>query len=145
MTKKITEKEIENYLVRKVRSYGGRTYKFISPTAAGVPARIVLLAGRVFFVEVKRPDGELSLRQVLRLMELKGSLNCKCVYVPRCAVLSTKEEVNAWVLYVCGTVLPEIHALLGEHRYAQCLCNKHIAKQIDTLLNLNEGDTYESL
>lgn len=145
MNKKITEKEIENYLVCKVRNFAGRSYKFTSPTAAGVPDRIVLLNNCVFFVEVKCPGGKLTHRQAERLMELKGMLSCNCAYVPRCAVLSTKEEVNAWVLYACGTVLPEFHALLGEHKYAGCLCSERIARQIDSLLNLNKGDTYERL
>lgn len=145
MNKKISEKEIESYLVRKVRNFAGRSYKFTSPTAAGVPDRIVLLNNCVFFVEVKCPGGKLTHRQVERLMELKGTLNCNCAYVPRCAVLSSKEEVDVWVLYVHGTVLPETHALLGEHTYAQCLCGERIAEQIDALLNLNKGDTYERL
>lgn len=145
MNKKITEKEIENYLVRKIRNFAGRSYKFISPTAAGVPDRIVLLKNCVFFVEVKCPDGKLTYRQVEQLMKLKGSLNCDGVYAPRCAVLSSKEEVDVWVLYIHGTELPETHALLGEHKYAGCLCNERIAKQIDSLLNLDRGETYEHL
>ena len=143
MNKKITEKEIENYLVRKIRNFAGRSYKLTSPTAAGVPDRIVLLNNCVFFVEVKRPDGKLTPRQVERLMELKGMLNCGCVYVPRCAVLSSLEEVEAWVLYVCDTVFPETYILLDVHKRVECLCDAHIARQIDTLLNLDEGDTYE--
>lgn len=145
MNNTATEKEIENYLVRKVKNFGGRSYKFTSPTAAGVPDRIVLLNNCVFFVEVKRPDGKLTPRQVERLMELKGMLNCGCVYVPRCAVLSSKEEVDVWVLYVCGTELPETRTLLGEHKCVGCLCDAHIARQIDSLLNLSGGDTYEPL
>ena len=145
MNKKITEKEIESYLVRKVRNFAGRSYKFISPTAAGVPDRIVLLKNCVFFVEVKCLDGKLTHRQVERLIDFKGMLNCNGVYVPRCAVLSAKEEVDAWILYIHGTELPETHALLGEHKYASCLCGERIANQIDSLLGLSEGDTYEPL
>ena len=145
MNNTATEKEIENYLVRKIRNFAGRTYKFISPTAAGVPDRIVLLNDCVFFVEVKRPDGELSLRQVKRLVELKGVVHhpTQSKLIPRCAVLSSLEEVEAWVLYVCDTVLPETYTLLGVHKRVGCLCDAHIARQIDTLLNLDEGDTYE--
>ena len=145
MNKKITEREIENYLVRKVRNFAGRSYKFTSPTAAGVPDRIVLLKNCVFFVEVKCPDGKLTYRQVEQLMELKGSLNCDGVYAPRCAVLSSKKEVDAWVLYMHGTELLETHTLLGKHKYARCLCNERIARQIDSLLNLNEDGTYERI
>lgn len=147
MNKKITEKEIENYLVRKIRNFAGRSYKFTSPTAAGVPDRIVLLNDCVFFVEVKRPDGELTHRQVERLIELKGMVHHRyhTHIIPRCAVLSTEEEVDAWVLYVCDTVLLETYTLLGVHKYARCICGARIAKQIDSLLNLSGGDTYEPL
>ena len=145
MNNTATEKEIENYLVRKVKNFGGRSYKFTSPTAAGVPDRIVLLKNTVFFVEVKCPDGKLTHRQVERLIELKGMLGCDGVYTPRCAVLSSKEEVDVWVLYIHGTVLPETCVLLGKHKYAGCLCGERFAEQIDTLLNLNKGDTYEPL
>lgn len=142
-----TEKEIENYLVRKIRNFAGRSYKFISPTAAGVPDRIVLLNDCVFFVEVKRPDGKLSLRQAKRLVELEGVVHhpTQSKLIPRCAVLSSLEEVEAWVLYVCDTVLPETYTLLGVHKYARCMCGARIAKQIDTLLGIGEGDTYEPL
>ena len=145
MNKKITEKEIENYLVRKVRNFAGRSYKFTSPTAAGVPDRIVLLKNTVFFVEVKCPDGRLTHRQVERLIELKGIVHHRYRHIPRCAVLSTEEEVDAWVMYLCGAVLPEAPTLLGVHKYARCICGARIAKQIDSLLNLSGGDTYEPL
>ena len=145
MNKKITEKDVERYLIDRVKELNGKTYKFTSPTAAGVPDRIVLLAGHVFFVEVKRPDGKLTPRQVERLIELKSSLWCGCVLVPRCAVLSTAEEVDAWVSYVSGVEFPRSRILPGEFTHVGCLCGERIAKQIDTLLNLDEGDTYEPL
>lgn len=145
MNKKITEKDVEKRLIRKVKRWGGRTYKFTSPTAAGVPDRMVLLNNCVFFVEVKRSDGDLTQRQVERIIELKGLLNCKGLCIPRCAVLSTEGEVNAWVSYVCGIDYPGVRALLGRHRHAGCLCGLRIAKQIDSLLNLSGGDTYEPL
>ncbi|KRN88693.1 VRR-NUC domain-containing protein [Ligilactobacillus ceti] len=48
------EKQIENYLVKKVRNAGGVAFKFVSPGNAGVPDRLVLLPkGIVAFVEVK--------------------------------------------------------------------------------------------
>ena len=145
MNKEITEKDIERRLIRKVKSYGGRTYKFISPTSAGVPDRIVLLNNRVFFVEVKRPGGKLTHRQVERLIELKGLLSCEVVLVPRCAVLSTTEEVDAWVSYVSGVEFPRSHILPGEFTHVGCLCGARIAKQIDSLFTFSEGETYERL
>ena len=50
------EKKIENYLVKQVKKQCGLCLKFVSPSMAGVPDRIVLLPkGRVFFVETKAP------------------------------------------------------------------------------------------
>jgi len=143
LNKKITEKDIERRLIRKVKSYGGRTYKFISPTAAGVPDRIVLLAGQVFFVEVKRPCGKLTLRQVQRLMELKGIVHRKSKFIPRCAVLSTADEVDVWIRYIRDTALPKNISLLVQHGIVGCLCGARIAKQIDALLDIVEDDFYE--
>ena len=49
------ESEIEAYLVKRVREAGGVTYKFSSPSHAGVPDRVVILHGRVGFLELKAP------------------------------------------------------------------------------------------
>lgn len=50
------EKDIESYLVKRVRANGGEAYKFSSPARRGVPDRIVILpTGRVVFVELKAP------------------------------------------------------------------------------------------
>ena len=52
----MTEKNIEQYLVRKVRETGGKAYKFVSPGNAGVPDRLVIFpSGKVIFVELKAP------------------------------------------------------------------------------------------
>lgn len=53
------ERDIENRLCRGVKKKGGLCLKFTS-SEAGVPDRIVVCHGRVAFVEVKRPGGEVS-------------------------------------------------------------------------------------
>jgi hypothetical protein len=63
------EKQVEKYLVKKVKEAGGLTYKWIS-TVSGVPDRIVLLNNQVNFVELKAPTGVLSPRQVLVFDEI---------------------------------------------------------------------------
>ena len=46
----MTEKSIEQYLVRKVRETGGKAYKFVSPGNAGVPDRLLIFpSGKVIF------------------------------------------------------------------------------------------------
>lgn len=52
----MTEKYIENSLVKRVEAAGGLCFKFVSPGMAGVPDRIALLPdGKITFVEVKAP------------------------------------------------------------------------------------------
>nr|WP_028988044.1 VRR-NUC domain-containing protein [Thermicanus aegyptius] len=68
------ERDIEAYLRDRVKTLGGRAYKFVSPGNAGVPDRLVLLpGGRVVFVELKAPGRKptpLQLAQHQRLRAL---------------------------------------------------------------------------
>ena len=53
------EKDIEKYLVRQVKQMGGLALKFVSPSMAGVPDRIVMIPkGTIYFAELKRPNGK---------------------------------------------------------------------------------------
>ena len=63
------EKQIEKYLVRRVKENQGLTYKWIS-TVSGVPDRIVFLNNQVYLVELKTATGTLSGRQILVFDEL---------------------------------------------------------------------------
>ena len=50
------EKEIEHHLVMETEKAGGKALKFVSPSFAGMPDRLILLAdGKMGFVEVKAP------------------------------------------------------------------------------------------
>lgn len=50
------ETVIENYLTSRVKAYGGKCWKWVSPGRRGVPDRIVLMPnGLVAFVETKSP------------------------------------------------------------------------------------------
>jgi len=52
----VREREIEKYLVKRVKELGGKAFKFVSPGNDGVPDRLVCLpGGRVLFVELKSP------------------------------------------------------------------------------------------
>lgn len=54
------EGAVENYLYRKAKARGWIAYKFTSPGHAGVPDRIVVGNGKVYFVELKAANGRLS-------------------------------------------------------------------------------------
>lgn len=52
----MTEKQLEQRLVKAARTTGGLALKFTSPGFDGMPDRILLMpGGRVCFVEVKAP------------------------------------------------------------------------------------------
>lgn len=70
--KKISEKQVEDYLRLRAKQLGGKAYKFVSPGNAGVPDRIVVLPGRVpVFVELKAADGKLTKLQERKIEELR--------------------------------------------------------------------------
>jgi hypothetical protein len=65
------EKQIEQYLVKRVKDIGGRAYKFVSPGNAGVPDRLVCLpGGHTTFVEMKGPSGKLTALQEVQIRKL---------------------------------------------------------------------------
>ena len=50
---KSSEKYIERKFCEEVALYGGKAYKFVSPNNAGVPDRLVVMHGEMYFVEFK--------------------------------------------------------------------------------------------
>ncbi|WP_455045666.1 VRR-NUC domain-containing protein [Leptotrichia trevisanii] len=84
----MSEKEIENYLVRKIKSKNGIAYKFTSPGNSGVPDRLCLLPNRkIFFVELKSPGKKprvLQVNQITKITKLGQ----------RVYVLDSKEKVD---------------------------------------------------
>ena len=71
------EKEIENYLIKRVKENGGLCLKWIS-TVTGVPDRIVFLNQKIRFVELKTENGQVSERQkvVFKQIEDQGHEVC---------------------------------------------------------------------
>lgn len=66
------EKRIEQRLIDGVKALGGMTFKFISPGAAGVPDRVVILpGGTVHFVELKAEGGIASKLQQRMIHKLR--------------------------------------------------------------------------
>jgi len=68
----MTEKQIETILRNKVKSVGGKAYKWVSPGNDGVPDRIVILPNRTpIFVELKTDSGRLSPLQKIQIKRLQ--------------------------------------------------------------------------
>jgi hypothetical protein len=84
------EKDIENALVRRVKTLGGTCEKFTSPGRKYVPDRIVTLpGGRVVFVELKAPGKkptELQGRDHAR----RRALGCDV------RIIDSKDDANAF-------------------------------------------------
>lgn len=85
------ERDIEAYLVKRVKAFGGHAYKFVSPSNRGVADRLVVLPeGVVWFVEVKTEGGRLSPLQALFIEQMKR-LGQNVI------VLWSKEDVDAFI------------------------------------------------
>ena len=87
----VLEKQIEAYLVKRVKDVGGRAYKFTSPAHRGVADRIVCLPnGQTWFVEVKTEGGRLSELQKVFMSDM-ALLRQKYV------CLWNKEQIDGWL------------------------------------------------
>ena len=85
----MSEKDIETYLVRRVKSIGGEAYKFTSPARRGVPDRVVVLpSGAVIWVELKAPGKLLTILQAKEHARLR-------TLGQRVVVVDSKEGVDA--------------------------------------------------
>ena len=67
------ERTVEQALTQTVRAAGGLCWKFTSPGLAGVPDRIILLAGnKIGFIEVKAPGHPPRPIQLRRLEQIRA-------------------------------------------------------------------------
>jgi hypothetical protein len=85
------EKQIEAYLIKRVKELGGMAYKFTSPAHKGVADRIVCLPdGQTWFVEVKTEGGRLSPLQKVFASDM-ARMNQKYV------CLWNKEQIDEFI------------------------------------------------
>ena len=56
MTRIELERALEDRCVSKIEARGGLCLKLRPPTGRGFPDRVVMISGRCFFVEFKRPN-----------------------------------------------------------------------------------------
>ena len=90
------EKQIEAYLVKRVKALGGVAYKFVSPAHRGVADRVVCLPdGQTWFIELKTAGGRLSALQQVFGKEMERMNQRYCV-------LWSKEQVDEWITRVNG-------------------------------------------
>ena len=61
--KTVSEAHVESCVCEYARSLGWLEYKFTSPSSKGVPDRIFIRDGVVFFIEFKRLDEECNAMQ----------------------------------------------------------------------------------
>lgn len=74
------EKTLEKKLRVEIKKRGGKAYKWVSPGCNGVPDRIVIVKGLVYFVEMKDVKGKLSKLQELEMRDLKKlGMNVKVI------------------------------------------------------------------
>lgn len=92
-----SEKNIERYLVKKMKSIGGKAYKFVSPGNAGVPDRVVIFPnGALIFAELKCETGEPSEVQKYQIGRLRELLQ-------EVRVLYSKSDVDSLLKEFGGT------------------------------------------
>ena len=98
----LKESDIERYLIKQSKSLGALCFKWTSPGVRGVPDRIVIYQGRVFFVELKAPGKKPRADQKLMIQKIEDQGG-------EVAVLSTKKEVDDFICYVDGCYLEKFY------------------------------------
>lgn len=95
---KISEKAVERYLVLECRSRGWICWKFSSPNMRGVPDRLIVSPGGVFFAEVKGSTGRLTKLQNKTIADLQRQLAEVWVVRSREDVQSLMREIEDRVI-----------------------------------------------
>ncbi|CDQ17960.1 VRR-NUC domain-containing protein [Halobacillus karajensis] len=68
----MSESRLEKKLKNRVERLGGWAMKFTSPGISGVPDRLIILPGKMLFVEMKAPGGKLRPLQVKRKKQIES-------------------------------------------------------------------------
>lgn len=104
----VRENKVEKYLDSEVKKLGGITRKWVSPGRDGVPDRIVILRGTVWFVEVKTVDGKstpVQKREQERLMQCGALVHT--VYGESDVDLFIEMSGRKLQKYACGKPIPK--------------------------------------
>jgi hypothetical protein len=84
------EVRVEQLLRKLVVETGGICKKWTCPGQRGVPDRIIIWPGAIFFVETKAPKGKLSMHQIVFHKQLSA-------FGFEVVVLNTQQKVRDWV------------------------------------------------
>lgn len=90
------ERDVERYLVKRVKTAGGEVRKAQWTGRKGAPDRLVLLPGFIVWVELKRPGEKATAQQAREHDRLREA--GQFVYV-----LNSREEVD-WLFSVWGLI-----------------------------------------
>ena len=71
-SKNYLEKEIEKTVYEYAEKLGVLQYKFKSPQNRGVPDRIFLFNGLVYFIEFKSKNGKLDTSQKIKIADIRA-------------------------------------------------------------------------
>ena len=66
------EAQIEKAVCAYARRQGWLSYKFVSPSVAGVPDRLFIKGEKTLFIEFKSPTGRLSELQKAQIRRMRG-------------------------------------------------------------------------
>lgn len=103
---KLLEKDIEEWLNKQVKSLGGISYKFVSPSNPGVPDRIYLFpGGRIYFVELKTEIGRMSNIQKWQRQRIQD-MGCRFYLIK--GMPQAKEFIKEIKNEIHTTRLPEV-------------------------------------
>lgn len=84
------ERDIEDWLRRRIEDAGGIAFKFTSTGNDGVPDRIAILpGGQIWFIELKAVSGKLSALQRWQIERMKK-------LGARAAVIRGMDEARNW-------------------------------------------------
>lgn len=93
------ERDLETFFYKRVRLMGGRVIK-LAPMQAGIPDRLVFFdKGRMYLVELKRDDTDLSEIQKVWHARLRAMGHTV-------VVLHGKAEIVEWIRQVVDSVGP---------------------------------------
>lgn len=84
------EKNLEAWFRKQIRLAGGDAVKIVGTGENGVPDRMILLKGKIFLVEMKRPGGKLRPDQIH--WHSRAASMGVTVYT-----LSSREECRQWI------------------------------------------------